>query len=118
MSARNTLLFGAALVATTAAIAYDHVTKPVPPRPAAQATGAVAGAAPCAAGAPVAAAPCAAGAPALAAPPPPPAASPQLAPPPPPPAQAAPAPQLAPPPPAPRQKPAGEEAPDLVVTGG
>ncbi|MFC3705199.1 hypothetical protein ACFOOL_10570 [Devosia honganensis] len=107
MSARNTLLFGAALVATTAAIAYDHVTKPVPPRPAAQATGTVAGAAPCAAGAP-----------ALAAPPPPPAASPQLTPPPPPPAQAAPAPQLAPPPPAPRQKPAGEEAPDLVVTGG
>ena len=33
MSTRNTLIFGAALAVSTAAIAYDHATKPVPPRP-------------------------------------------------------------------------------------
>jgi hypothetical protein len=103
MSARNTLLFGAALAVTTAAIAYDHVTKPVPPRPAAQAT-ASSGSAPCAAGAPVA--PCAAGAPAKAPPPPPPAQRP---------ADAAPA--KAAPPAAPLAKPAGQEAPELAVDG-
>ncbi|MDB5623253.1 MAG: hypothetical protein JWR39_1816, partial [Devosia sp.] len=31
MSTRNTLLFGAALAVSTAAIAYDHATHPVPP---------------------------------------------------------------------------------------
>lgn len=113
MSARNTLLFGAALAVGTAAIAYDHVSNPVPPRPTTQAAAAT-GSAPCAAGAPVA--PCAAGAPAKAAPPPPPA---QKAPPPPPPAQrpAEAALEKAAPPAAPLSKPAGQEAPELVVDG-
>ena len=104
MSARNTLLFGAALAASTAAIAYDHVTKPVPPRPVYGSTGVAAGGSPCAAGAP--ASPCAAGAPAApgkAAPPPPPAQRPAAEP-----AKSA-------PPPPPSVRPAGEEAPDLVV---
>lgn len=109
MSARNTLLFGAALAVTTAAIGYDHATKPVPPRPTYDAGTAATGnaAAPCAAGAPtVSAAPCAAGAPKLAAPPPPaqrPAAD-----------SSEPAETLAAPPPAPKAKPAAGEAPDLA----
>lgn len=111
MSSRNTLLFGAALAVSTAAIAYDHATKPVPPRPVLTSGTAASGAAPCAAGA----APCAAGAPVaaaeseapakLAAPPAP------LKPPP----TASEEPALAAPPAAPLQRPAGEEAADLVV---
>jgi len=59
---RNTLLFGAALAATAAAVAVDTYQNPVPPAPVAIAGARVAGSAPCAAGA-VSAAPCAAGAP-------------------------------------------------------
>lgn len=116
MSQRNTLLFGAALAVTTAAITYDTVTNPVPPRPLAQGQ-AVAGGAPCAAGA----APCAAGTPQLA-PPPPPAQPPatsglRAAPPPPaqPPAAEVETPALQPPPPPPATKPANQEAPELLV---
>jgi hypothetical protein len=108
MSSRNTILFGAALAVSTAAIAYDHATKPVPPRPVLTAGTAASGAAPCAAGA---VAPCAAGAPVtsgetkLAAPPAP------LKPP----AEPAAEPALAAPPAAPKPLPAGGEAPDLAV---
>lgn len=119
MSGRNTLLFGAALAVTTAAIAADHLSKPVPPRPVHGQTTSAAAAAPCAAGAPIAA-PCAAGAPAAkATPPPPPAQRPgeaqKLAPPPPPAQAPVTAPALRPAPAAPLVKPEGEEAPDLVV---
>ena len=109
MSARNTVLFGAALAVSTAAIAYDHATHPVPERPSVEAA-VSAGTAPCAAGA---VAPCAAGAPVKAAPPPPPAAAPSVvkkAPPPPPAAR----PALKAPPPAPLAKAGDEEAPDLL----
>ena len=67
MSARNTILFGAALAATAAAIAIDHAVHPVPERPSLE-KGMIAGAglSPCAA------APCAAGAAPKRAPPAPP----------------------------------------------
>lgn len=91
MSARNTILFGAALAAATVAIAVDHATHPVPERPKFEG-GAVAGGglSPCAA------APCAAGAATSGG------AGVKRAPPPPPP---------------PRPLPAGQEAPDLVIKG-
>ncbi len=105
MSTRNTLLFGAALAASTAAIAYDHATKPLPPRPVITAGNTGGGAAPCAAGA---VAPCAAGAPVaseagakLAAPPPP--------------LKPAEEPALSAPPPPPKPMTSGDEVPDLAV---
>lgn len=106
MSTRNTLLFGAALAVSTAAIAYDHATKPVPPRPVLTAGTPSSGAAPCAAGA---VAPCAAGAPPASE------VGSKLAPPPPPLKPSAEAPALAPPPPAPKVLRAGEEAPDIAA---
>lgn len=106
MSTRNTLLFGAALAASTAAIAYDHVTKPLPPRPAITAGNTGGGAAPCAAGA---AAPCAAGAPVASE------GGAKLAAPPPPLKPASEEPVLAAPPPPPKAMPSGDEAPDLTV---
>ena len=82
MTTRNTLLFGAALAAATAAVAVDHARHPVPRAQAQTQSAPAVGAAPCAASAP-----CAAAAPRLA-PPPPPAPRPvepaKLAPPPPP----------------------------------
>lgn len=98
MTSRNTLLFGAALAAATAAIAIDHATHPVPPRPGYGAGPVAAGTAPCAA------APCAAGAPKLAAPPPPlqPGADDEGG-------------SLAAPPPPPKARTSGEETPDLAV---
>jgi hypothetical protein len=111
MSSRNTLLFGAALAVSTVAIAADHLSHPVPPRPQASTQTAAAGAAPCAAGTPAAAAPCAAGAAPCAA-----GAPAKLAAPPPPAKPAADAEPggLAAPPPLPKSKPAGSEAPDLL----
>jgi hypothetical protein len=106
MSTRNTLLFGAALAASTAAIAYDHATKPLPPRPVVTAGQAGAAAAPCAAGS---VAPCAAGAPATDE------AGAKLAAPPPPLKPAEEAPALAAPPPPPKALTSGNEAPDLAV---
>jgi hypothetical protein len=103
MSTRNTLLFGAALAVSTAAIAYDHATKPVPPRPVLTAGTPSSGAAPCAAGAVAAGAPPAAE------------VGSKLAPPPPPLKPSAEAPALAPPPPAPKVLQAGEEAPDIAA---
>jgi len=109
MSSRNTLLFGAALAVSTAAIAYDHATKPVPPRLVLTAGTAASGAAPCAAGA---VAPCAAGAPVTS-------GETKLAPPPaplaPPPAAAVEEPPLAAAPAAPKPLPASGEVPDLAV---
>ncbi len=97
MTSRNTLLFGAALAVTTAAIAVDHATHPVPPRPVYGAGPVTPGVAPCAA------APCAAGAPKLAPPPAP------LQP-----AAAEDGGGLAAPPPPPKAKASSEEAPDLA----
>jgi hypothetical protein len=89
MTARNTLLFGAALGVATAAVAVDHYNNPAP-RPApqsAQERAPCAPASPCASASPCApASPCVPSSPALAPPPPPPAQpeeeSPALAPPP------------------------------------
>lgn len=99
-TARNTMLFAAALAMTTGAVALDHASNGVSDPVSAALPGdapvgaapCAIGAAPCAAGSPSgASAPCTAGAPqALAAPPPPPMQrdeQPALAPPPPPPLQ-------------------------------
>ncbi|MEM6382638.1 MAG: hypothetical protein AAF739_08195 [Pseudomonadota bacterium] len=101
---RSTILFAAALAATTGAVALDHAAHGVPePVPAATAQPAAA-AAPCSAGAP-ALAPCAAAAPAPR----------TLQPPPPPPAVPAPTANRAAPPPPPAALPEGaDEAPDLA----